>query len=69
MAENFYRLIKGHQKIGTILNEQTRLEMFCGNKYLEKGLILYEQILLSTETDTEYFQRLQARNNWSKNRS
>ena len=42
------------------------LTKFCGKKYLEKGLILDEQILFSTETDTEYFQTLQARNNWSK---
>ena len=52
MAENIPRLIKGHQK----------QEQFLTNK-LDWRL----EIILSTETDTEYFQRLQATNNWSKN--
>ena len=34
------------------------LTKFSGKKYLEKGLILYEQILFSMEPDTEYFQTL-----------
>ena len=43
------------------------LTMLYGKEYLEKGLIPYEQILLSTESDTEYFQRLQVRKSWRKN--
>ena len=42
------------------------LTKLYGMEYLEKGLILCEQIILSRETDTEYYQSLKARNSWSK---
>ena len=55
----YLQIDKSVLETGTILKEQTRLEKsltkFCGKEYIEKGLILYEQILLSTETDTKYF--------------
>ena len=40
--------------------------MFYGKEHFKIRVILYEQIILRTKPDTEYFQRLHARNGWSK---
>ena len=40
--------------------------MFYGKEHFKIRVILSEQIILRTKPDTEYFQRLHARNGWSK---
>ena len=40
--------------------------MFYGKEHFKIRVILYEQIILRTKPDTEYFQGLHARNGWSR---